>query len=215
MTDEPTALERRWEHDIARDEARAEADEVLRIITSSLEAVPLQVGKHLWERACEQREDRAGDAPLVNAIAAVEPKLSRASMYRAIAVYRQSAFLPDDAQGALGPARLYALCRLPNEHIEKKALARRAALSAMTVDELHAEIDGLLGVAPRDDQRGRSFGAGVANLGRSAKALAARVQRFTPRSQRDLDARKAQVAAVLAELQAIAAALDAVVVDDG
>jgi hypothetical protein len=49
---------------------------------------------------------------------------------------------------ALGPTRLCALCRLPNQHIEKKALARRAALSAMTVDEIHAEIDGLLGVAP-------------------------------------------------------------------
>jgi hypothetical protein len=215
MTDELTALERRWEHDIARDEARVEADEVLRIITTAFEAVPLRVGKYLWERACQQREDRAADAPLVNAIAAVEPRLSRASMYRAIAVYRQSAWLPDEVQGALGPARLYALCRLPNEHIEKKALARRAALSAMRVDEINAEIDGLLGVAARDDQRGRSFGAGVANLGRSAKALAARLDRFTPRSQRDLDARKAQVAAVLAELQAIATALDAVVVGEG
>lgn len=192
--DEPTVLEGRWDFEIAEAEARAAADELLAIVNTAMEETVLGIGRVLWTRACEERDERAGDAPLVEAIARVEPKLSRSSMYRAIAAYRQSLVLPADVRGRLGPSRIYQLLRLPDDHLEKVALARRAARSEMSVEALRDEVDGLLGVERPD--KPAPFGRAVLSTERMVERLVASAPRWKPHSNAEREDRIARVEAM-------------------
>jgi hypothetical protein len=209
--DDRSELEKSWEFEIAREEAREVADECLAIVTTALEDAQVGVGRVLWKKACEERLDRIADAPLIDAIAAVEPRLSRATQYRAIAVFLQAPYLPEQTRGLLGPTRLYELLRIPNDHIAKKALALRAAQSNMPIEELRLEVDRILGVEPKE-ARGQTVGSHLGTLSRSVKTLQRRVARYVPVDKRDLDKQKSRVAALIAALQGVAAGLDRVVV---
>jgi hypothetical protein len=212
VNDEPTELELAWEHEIAREDARAVADELLAIVTSALEDAQVEVGRVLWKKACDEKMERVRNAPLVDAIADLEPqRLSRATQYRSIGVFLQAPFLPEETHGLLGPSRLYALLRLPNGHIDKKALARRAALSDMKVEELDEEIDHILGIQ-RPRGREQPIGTHTAQVTRSVKKLRTRLAKFVPKNQKDLDKRRAEVAALASLVQEMEDGLARVVV---